>query len=800
MLGGTYITMDKYYTSLELDRVLEKLSKECSNDESKRMALEVEPNSDYITVKEELNKTSTAFELSVRYGTPPFLGFKDVRASLKRASSGSVLTLIEMLRILLLLNQIGALSDWYRHCESTTTELDYLFSRLMPNQYLQNRLETSILTEEELADSASPQLATIRRKIAKASANLRANLDKMVRSESVQKCLQDSVVTIRNGRFVLPVKSERRGEIKGLVHDTSATGQTIFIEPVAVVDANNEIRLLQSQEHDEIERIIAELSALCGESADILIDNYEVCATLNLYFAKANLGAKMKATIPTLTDNGIVILKKARHPLIDPHKVVPIDISLGNGYDALIVTGANTGGKTVALKTVGLLTAMTMCGLMVPVADGSIVSVFDNVLVDIGDSQSIEQNLSTFSAHMHNVIEIITRANQNSLIILDELGSGTDPLEGSALAIAIIDKLKSKCAKLLVTTHYQELKSYALNTPNVENASCEFDVETMKPTYRIIIGSPGKSNAFAISKALGMPLDVISHAETLIDSDNRLLESTIDRLESTRLELENQRSEVERLRLEAQENASKVKSQLEEIQKAKDEELNKARQTATTIIERTKAQSNALIDELESIKRQKNKEDFGQQVANAKRRSKGQFNRMYDTANPVTDTLTYDDGYVLPRALKQGDTVYVTTLDSKGIVSSTADKNGNVFVQVGVMRTRVPISTLRLVENPQTSKSKGSVSKKTVSKLTRSVSMECDIRGKDSIEGVYEMDAYIDSAITSGLKTVTIIHGKGTGVLRKAVHTRLKNHPNVKSFRLGLYGEGEDGVTIVELK
>jgi DNA mismatch repair protein MutS2 len=341
---------------------------------------------------------------------------------------------------------------------------------------------------------------------------------------------------------------------------------------------------------------------------------------------------------------------------------------------------------------------------------------------------------------------------------------------------------------------------YALNTPNVENASCEFDVETMKPTYRIIIGSPGKSNAFAISKTLGMPLDVISHAETLIDDDSKHFEKIIEKLENARLELENKNSEIERLRLEAEENANKVKSQLEEIQKAKDEELEKARQTAMTIIERTKAQSNALIDELESIKRQKNKENFGQQVANAKKRSKGQFNRMYDTANPVTDTLTYDDGYVLPRELKQGDNVYITSLDKKGIVSSKPDKNGNVFVQVGVMRTKVSINTLRLIEKPKDDKPKGSVGRKAISKVDRKISMDCDIRGKDSIEGVYEMDAFIDNATLSGLKTVTIIHGKGTGVLRKAVHTRLKNHPNVKNFRLGIYGEGEDGVTIVELK
>lgn len=793
--------MNKYYTTLELNKILEKLSKECSNEKSKQMALDIEPCSDFTTVKEELDKTSQAFELSVRFGTPPFLSFKDVCPSLKRASSGGILSLKEILQILQMLNQISMLFDWYKHCEEVQTELDYLFSRLMPNKYLQNRLETSILTEDELSDSASPQLTTIRRKIAKAGINLRSSLDKMIRSESVQKCLQDNVVTIRDGRFVLPVKSEHRNDIKGLIHDTSATGQTIFIEPVSVVDANNEIKLLQSQEHDEIERIIAELSSLCGESADTIIDNYEVCTMLNLYFAKANLGAKMKATVPNLTDDGIINLRKARHPLIDSAKVVPIDISLGKDYSCLIITGPNTGGKTVALKTVGLLTSMIMCGLMIPVSDNSQISIFENILVDIGDSQSIEQNLSTFSSHIHKVIEIMNLANENSLIILDELGSGTDPLEGSALAISIIEKLKSTEARLLVTTHYQELKMYALNTPSVENASCEFNVDTMKPTYRIIIGSPGKSNAFAISKSLGMPLDVIDNAKSLIDDDSKHFEKIIEKLENARIELENKNSEIERLRFEAQENANKVKSQLEEIQKIKDSEIEKAHQTAMTIIERTKAQSNALIDELESIRKQQNKENFAQRVSEVKKRSRSHFNKMYDTANPVTDTLIYDDGYTLPRELKQGDNVYITTLDKKGIIASKPDKNNNIFVQVGVMRTKVSMDSLRLIEKTESDKkSKGTVSKKAISKVDRKISMDCDIRGCDSIEGVYQMDSFIDNAVMSGLKTITIIHGKGTGVLRKAVHQRLKNHPSVKSFRLGIYGEGENGVTIVELK
>ncbi len=795
--------MNKYYTTLELNKILERLSAECSNEKSKQMALSIEPSSDYQTVLDELQKTSQAFELSVKFGTPSFMNFKDVCPSLRRASSGGILSLREMLNILQLLQQIASLCDWYKHCEGMETDLDYLFSRLMDNKYLRDRLENSILTEDELSDSASPTLASIRRKIAKAGINLRSSLDKMIRSESVQKCLQDSIVTIRDGRFVLPVKAECRGEVKGLVHDTSATGQTIFIEPVSVVEANNEIKLLQSKEQEEIERIIQELSAMCGECSETIIENYEVCATLNLYFAKSSLGIKMKATVPKLSDDGIIDLIKARHPLIDKNKVVPINISLGETYDCLILTGSNTGGKTVALKTVGLLTAMTMCGLMIPVAEGSRVSVFDNILVDIGDNQSIEESLSTFSAHTTNVINIINVANERSLIIIDELGSGTDPLEGSALAISVIEKLKSKNSKLMVTTHYQELKMYALNTPNVENASCEFDITTMKPTYRIIIGSPGKSNAFEISKSLGMPNDVIDYAKTLIDDDSKHFEKLIEKLETARIELENKSQEIESLRLEAKEKAEKVREQLKEVQEAKDKEIENARLTAMTIIERTKAQSNALIEELESIRHQQNKANFSEQVTNIKKNSKGYFNKMYDTANPVTQRLNFDEEYTLPRKLKTGDSVYITTLNKKGTVLTLPDKNDMVFVLIGMMRTKVELSSIRLLDDKkdrQKEQSKGRVSKKSISRLNREISTECDIRGCASDEGVYQMDAFIDNAVMSGLKTVTIIHGKGTGVLRQAVHNRLKNHPSVKSFRLGLYGEGENGVTIVELK
>lgn len=449
--------MNKYFKTLELHKVLKMLSDMASNDRTRKMALDLEPCTDYDTVCLEMDKTSQALELSVKFGTPPFYEIKDVSASLRRAASGARISLKELLQVKSLLAQISALSDWYSHCENTQTELDYLFSSLRPDKYLQEKLDRSIISEDEISDAASPELAAIRRKINRAGSKLRETLDKMIHSESVQKSLQDNVVTIRDGRFVLPVKADCRGKIPGLIHSSSATGQTVFIEPMSVVEANNDIKMLEGQEQEEIERIITELCRECGDHAEELISGYEVCTVLNLYFAKANLGAKMKACAPEIVSGGKLRLNKARHPLLDMKKAVPVDISVGEDYSALIITGPNTGGKTVALKTAGLLSAMVMCGMLIPVSDGSCVSVFEHILADIGDDQSIEQSLSTFSSHTNKIIEIINTANENSLVLLDEPGSGTDPVEGAALATAIIERLKDQGAKLMVST--QDRKS-----------------------------------------------------------------------------------------------------------------------------------------------------------------------------------------------------------------------------------------------------------------------------------------------------------------------------------------------------
>lgn len=788
--------MNNYYKSLELHKILEMLSDEASNSRTKEMALELTPCTDLDKVKKEMKKTEDAFELSVKYGTPGFTAFKDIRGSLRRASSGASLSLRELLDIGQMLYQVRIITDWYKSVEENDTTLSELFSSLSPNSYLEDKIKNSILSEDEISDMASHELADIRRKIAQAGVKIRESLDKLVRNSEVQKSLQENIVTIRDGRYVLPVKAEHKGNVPGLVHATSATGSTYFIEPMSVVEANNDIKILRSREQEEIERIIAELSGDCSYCAESLSADYETCAELNLYFAKANLGTKMKGCIPVISDDGATDLKKARHPLIAADKVVPVDIKLGEDYQALIVTGPNTGGKTVILKTTGLLTAMAMCGLMIPASDGSRVSVFEHILVNIGDQQSIEQSLSTFSSHMSSVVKILEAADDRSLILLDELGSGTDPVEGAALAVSIIENMIEKGAKLLVTTHYQELKLFAIETKGIENASCEFDTATMQPTYRLIIGSPGKSNAFSISSKLGVPESVINRAKSLVSSENQRFEEVVANLEKARIDLENQNRELTRLKNEQAEKTAQLEKELDELNEKKAGELEKARVQAMRIVESCRMQSDELLGQLEDMKKQQNKAD----LASAKSRQKSIMSKMYDTANPVQQRERKE--YKLPRPLKRGDKVLIFDIDKTGILASDPDSSGNVFVQAGIMKTKVNISKLRLIENePKVTVQNKKISKAGVqSKLQRKPSLELDIRGCAVDEGIHELDMFIDNAVLTGAGIITVIHGKGTGVLRAGIQKHLKSHPSVKSFRAGLFGEGEDGVTVIELK
>ena len=787
-------TMERHFKALELDKILHLLAEETSCDAAAELAQNLRPSTSLSQVKRLLTETDEAHTMMARFGAPSFGGLKDVSNSLRRAEAGGTLNMTELLRIATVLRTLRGIVDWRSKCEGVKSILDDRFDAIMPNKYLEDRINHAILSEEEMADNASPQLATIRRKIRSASSRAREQLEKMVRSPVTQKYLQDPIITMRDGRFVVPVKAECRGDVPGLVHDTSSSGATVFVEPMAVVEANNEVRVLLSQEQAEMERILAELSAEAGNFASGIISGYKEAVELNLIFAKANLGYKMKATLPLVNDEGKIELKRARHPLIDKEKVVPTDIELGLHFDTLVITGPNTGGKTVSLKTVGLLTLMAMCGLLLPVADNSQISIFNHVLADIGDEQSIEQSLSTFSAHMTNIIKIFEQADASSLILLDELGAGTDPIEGAALAMSILEALRRKGTRIAATTHYAELKAYALQTEGVENACCEFDVTTLRPTYRLLIGVPGRSNAFAISLRLGMDPEIVEHARELVSSENTRFEDVVQSLETSRQRLEEERKEAQRQRLEAEEASRAAKERKDAIDAQADREMEEARRRASELIARTRGQIDAMLNEMEELKKQKNKALTAEQKA----KLKSGLRALENEADPVRKKD--EEAYVLPRPLKKGDPVLIYDIDKKGTVLQPPDKDGKTaLVQAGIIQTRVPVSNLRLLNEKPVKKPQGSVTR-SVNRANVRAAMELDVRGQTSDEALMNVDQFIDSAVLAGINMLTIIHGKGTGALRAAVQQHLKRHPNVKSFRLGTFGEGEAGVTIVELK
>jgi len=796
----------RYFHTLELDKVLAKLADQANCDDSKRMALSLTPSDDFSTVQLLMKKTSDAYMLSARYTSPSLHKLKNCEMALRKAEKGSNLSLRELMDVSSVLHNIRSVKDWRKRCEGESTSLDPLFEVLTPNRELENTIDNAVLSEEELADSASAELASLRRKINQAKLRVRERLDQLIKSPTQSKYLQEALVTQRDGRFVVPVKSEYRSEIKGLVHDTSSSGATLFIEPMAVVEANNEIRVLQAKEKQEVDRIIMELSVKVGEFAESIIYSYRSLVEIDLYFAKASLAYKMKATVPNILQTGEIDLKRARHPLIDPEKVVPIDVNLGKDFNTLVITGPNTGGKTVTLKTMGLLTLMAMCGLMLPVAENSSISVYKKVLVDIGDEQSIEQSLSTFSAHMTNIVSIIEEADSDSLVLIDELGSGTDPVEGAALAISIMERLAMYGAKVGATTHYAEIKEYALQTPGVCNASCEFDVETLKPTYRLLIGIPGKSNAFAISQRLGLPEEIIEAAKRNISAEKTRFEDVLSQLDQTRQELEKEKEEVDRLRAEQLESKRNLEQFKQKTYKQMDRELQNAQEKANRIVSSVKAESEKLLQELDDIRRQKESEEFSRLVQGAKSSYRSNINRLEDTANPVIGRVKEE--YIPPRPFKKGDLVLITQLNEEGVLLSDPDNAGNVQVQAGIIKTKVPVSDLRLVDkkrrrqlNRMEKKSNGGgVTRTLTDKSQRSASSEIDLRGQTIEEGIMMVDQYIDSCLLMGIKTITIIHGKGTGALRNAIQQHLKNHKAVRSFRLGVYGEGENGVTIAELK
>ncbi len=782
--------MNKHFKALEFDKILLKLAEYTTFSDARELALATEPAEGLFEARELLNETSDAHSLSGRFGSPAFGNLHNMNSSLRRAEAGATLTTTELLRIAALLRSIQSVCDWRSRSAGVETVLDMRFNALSPQKYLENKISSAILSEEEIADHASTELFNIRRKISAAENKIRERLDKAIHSASMQKYLQESIITTRGGRFVIPVKAEFRSNIPGLVHDTSSSGSTVFIEPMSVVEANNEIRVLRSKEQAEIERILAELSAEAGAYADPVCDSFRILTELNVIFARSQLAYSMKASIPKLNAEGKILLHKARHPLIDPQKVVPTDIELGINFDTLVITGPNTGGKTVSLKTVGLLTLMAMCGFMVPAGDNSELSVFDRILVDIGDEQSIEQSLSTFSAHMTNIISILKEANDKSLVLIDELGSGTDPIEGAALATAILEQLRTQGAKIAATTHYAELKSFALETTGVENGCCEFDVATLRPTYRLLIGMPGRSNAFAISERLGISKEVVERAKELVSAESSKFESVVQKLETSRGELEEKLKEADEIKAQARIELENAKASAEKAEKEKAAEIAAARTQAEKIITKARTQVYTLLDELEAIKK---KQDI---TAEEKAKLRSDIKNMENAADPVENRS--NEEYVLPRPLVKGDRVLIFDINKEGTVLEVG--KDNILVQSGIIKTRVDTGNLRLLKQEKVKTPQRSATR-TIRRDTRSSAVtEVDVRGEYVQDAIIDVDNAIDAAVMQGLHQITIIHGKGTGTLRREIQKHLRSHPSIRTFRLGVYGEGEAGVTIAELK
>lgn len=790
--------MNKNHKTLELDLILEKLAAECSCDDAKDLARGLKPACDMAEVEMLLQQTEDAFSLLARFGGPSFSGLKNVNNSLHRAAAGGSLNPKELLDIAYCLRALRTLDEWRNHSSGVKTSLDFFFEGITSNKYLETKILSCIVSEEEIADKASDTLFDIRKKIRSKENSIREKLDSLIHSSHYQQFLQEAIITQRNGRFVVPVKAECRGNVPGLVHDTSSTGATVFIEPASVVDANNDIKVLQGKERDEIMRILYELSAEAGDFAESIKHSYESAIRLNLIFAKAHLAYKMKATKPILNNEGIICLKKARHPLIDPKKVVATDIALGDEYDTLVITGPNTGGKTVSLKTLGLLTLMTMCGLLIPVADRSRVSVFNNILVDIGDEQSIAQSLSTFSSHMVNIIDIMKKSDDKSLILIDELGAGTDPVEGAALAVSIIEALREKGAIIAATTHYAELKAYALDTPGVTNGCCEFDIETLCPTYKLLIGVPGRSNAFAILKHLGMTQDVIDNAKAIVGSDNRDFEAVLEKLEASRHALEEERKIAEEMTERARKIEEKAQSEMDKIETLKARELDKAKREAQKLIDAAERKSNQFLLELDKLKKEQTSSNATEIARKTRRAVKAQMGEMDDLINPNELADNWDYDYNLPRNPVPGDRIVIKGIGEGEVLEF---KNNNVFVKSGLLKTRVKLSDIMILDKPKKKpvKTQHNVYR-TSSRADADVKTEIDMRGETVDEALSELGLFIDRCVLNNIEEIRIIHGKGTGALRSAVTDYLKTHPNVSEYRLGRYGEGENGVTIAKLK
>ena len=794
----------KTLTTLEFNKIIDMLADCASTDGAKARARALVPVADYDTVLARQIKTDDAKRLINAKGYPAFSAQESVVPAADRAYKGAVLSPRELLDVAALLRSSRMMLDYINADKLFTTSLDEIFARIIPNRNLEEKITRAIISEDMIADEASPALADIRRKIKAANNKIKDTLQSYIGGVRL-KYLQENLVTMRNGRYVVPVKAEYRNEMKGLVHDTSSSGATLFIEPMAVVDANNELKSLASAETHEIERILSELSAECGEASSIISLNYHNITELAFCFACATLAMQMKAERPVITPKRVLDLKKARHPLIPRDKVVPIDVSIGTDFNTLIITGPNTGGKTVTLKTMGLLTLMAQSGLQIPALEHSVIGIFDEVLVDIGDEQSIEASLSTFSSHMVNVVDILNNVGENSLVLFDELGSGTDPVEGAALAISILEKTQSVGALSAATTHYAELKAYALETTGVQNASCEFDIETLRPTFRLIVGSPGKSNAFAISEKLGMSEDIIKRAGALIERDNKRFEDVIERLDTNRIEMEREREAAEKMRSEYE----SFKRESEEIIKQKlaksEDEIAKQTQKARQILDSARASSEFIFRQLEELRKEENKEKRLEMMHSAReevrrrlRESEGLFSEI------DVQEVSLDEDYKLPRPLVVGDKVYLVTLGQEGVVTALKNKDGLIAVTAGILKTKVSEDKIRLIDGKNKFKKKEVIPKVSEGKVKKSIvstfKLEVDVRGMIGDDAWFVVDKYLDDAVLAGVPSVRIIHGKGTGALRAALWKYFKTDSRIKSYRHGAYGEGDAGVTVIEFK
>ncbi|MCI6955869.1 MAG: endonuclease MutS2 [Candidatus Faecousia sp.] len=787
---------EKSLRKLELDQVLALLAECAGSEGGKEACLKVTPSSDLEEVELMLQQTTAASDLCTRKGNPVFGDVSDVSAALERADRGGTLQPKELLRIAGVLRCARNIKGYVSEDDQETV-LDVLFNALTPNKYLEDKIFGAILSEEEIADNASPALSDIRRHMRIQSGKIRDSLQKVISSPSYSKFLREPIITIRQGRYVVPVKSECKNDVPGLVHDVSATGSTYFVEPMSAVSANNALRELELKEKKEIERILAELSSdAAAHGEDINLD-YQMLVRLDVIFAKAKLAYRMRAWAPIMNDQGKIELRNARHPLIDPKKVVPISVRLGSDFDTMIITGPNTGGKTVTLKTVGLLTLMAECGLHIPAGDGSCLSTFDAILADIGDEQSIAQSLSTFSSHMRTIVDVVEQCDDRTLVLFDELGAGTDPAEGAALAMAIIEFCRKMNSRVVATTHYAELKLYAMRTKGVINASCEFDVETLQPTYKLLIGIPGKSNAFAISRKLGLSEDILKEAGDLVGKSDKDFEDVLSQLEQQRQQMEAARMEAERLRQET----AKIKQQSEEyneqLRKEKEKAMEAARKEARSIIEEARSAANIASEELKALRKQL--QDSADTTGINQRQA--ELRRTLNEAEEKLRTKQPEKNRTAPsRGILVGDTVELLKLGTKASVIAI-NKDGTYQLQAGILKLNAKADEIYLLENENPYKVKGGHPAHSGREMKmQAMSPEVDLRGMDSVEAVCVLERYLDEAMRANLPSVRIIHGKGTGALRAAVQQSLKKNKFVKSFRLGQYGEGEDGVTIAEFR